>query len=431
MATDTSRSGTTRSPVTPRYAAEPSRPWSLWLGAGLLGALGLLMVAAGSFADDPEPSMAAVGAVVLVAAVVALVLRVVGWWLAVVACGGLILLALLGISSGGKGTGALAVGLCWLAVTGALLLLARPPGAGSDTSGPPDISGASGASGAAAVHGLRRPEGWTREWGGGWVKFVVMAGFGGLCLLVGGLMTLGSFSSDRNAPPQGPAVLALAFGTAIVATVPMFWPRRTGRPELREHLPLLGAGAAVAFPYSRARTRAALVGVVAFAAVGAAMAVYGDSTALRVLGGGCVVLFAFFAWVRLRRRARKWAIVASPHGVGLVEGPGEVFVPWSAVRDIVADETTTYYRGIPNHEPHIAVLTEPDTVQHQDTVDQRLAEVSRHWSRADVTWSVRALAVDPVLVIGALRHYLHNPDQRAELGDRRALDRVARGDLQA
>jgi hypothetical protein len=43
--------------------------------------------------------------------------------------------------------------------------------------------------------------------------------------------------------------------------------------------------------------------------------------------------------------------------------------------------------------------------------------------------SDRALGVDPVLVLAALRHYLHHPDKRAELADRRALERMARVDL--
>ena len=69
-------------------------------------------------------------------------------------------------------------------------------------------------------------------------------------------------------------------------------------------------------------------------------------------------------------------------------------------------------------------------MQLDDAVDSKLAEIGQQWTGADLTWSVRALAVDPVVVVSALRHYLHHPDQRAELGDRRALDRIERGDLQ-
>jgi hypothetical protein len=210
----------------------------------------------------------------------------------------------------------------------------------------------------------------------------------------------------------------------------LFWPRRTGRPELRD-LSALGAGTGVAFPYSPARTRAALLGACAFALLGLTLAAYGDGLVIRVVGGLSTALFAFFAWVQLRRRRRRgWALVAAPGGIGLVDGPGEVFVPWDAVRDVVADEITTYYRGVPNHEPHIAVLAEDGGVHHEDVVDARLNELSRHWVAADATWPVRALAVDPVLVVTVLQHYLRNPAHRVELGDQRALDRISRGALQ-
>jgi hypothetical protein len=100
------------------------------------------------------------------------------------------------------------------------------------------------------------------------------------------------------------------------------------------------------------------------------------------------------------------------------------------VQDIRADETTAYTRGGAIKEPHIAVFTEPNAVQHDDAVDSKLAELGQKWSGADVTWPVRALAVDPVVVISALRHYLRHPEQRLELRDRRALDRIETGGLQ-
>ena len=267
MTTDTSRTEIGTGPTSGSDAsppAPPGRPWSLWAGSALLGALGLLLAGTGAVGDEPEPAMAAVGVVVLVAAVLPLVLRVVGWWVAVVVCGLLAALVLMGLSA--DPNGALAVGACWVAVTGALLLLARPV-AGSSAArveAPARDHAVDLAGGTAPAHGLRRPEGWTAEWAGGWVKFVLMSLFGGFCLLVGGLLTVASLSSDPDAPPRGTSVLALAFGAAVVAAVPIFWPRRTARPELRD-LSAHGSGSGVAFPYSRARTRAALVGSAAFA----------------------------------------------------------------------------------------------------------------------------------------------------------------------
>lgn len=142
-------------------------------------------------------------------------------------------------------------------------------------------------------------------------------------------------------------------------------------------------------------------------------------------------MFGFFAWYLLRRGGGRWAVVATPAGLGTVDGPGAVVVPWDAVRDVVADETTTYVRGMPNHEPHIAVHTESGAVRHDDAVDSALADLNRRFTDADLVMPVRALGVDPVLVLAALRHYLHHPDQRVELGDRRALERIARGELDA
>ena len=407
MATDTSRSDL---PATPTATAR--RPWSLWVGTGLLAAMGLLLAAVGVFGEDARPAMAVVGLAVVVAAVLPLFAPVVGWWLAAVTCAVLVALDLIGFSAGANS--GLVIALCWLVLAGTFLLLARPS------------TGGGGAAGAVAVNGLERPEGWTKEWAGGWFKLVAMSLFGTLCLLVGSVMTAASFSDDPDAPAAGMPVLTLAFGIALLSTVPMFWPRRTARPALRD-VSALDAGIGVAFPYSAARRHGALLCSLAFVACGLAMAAFDTGLVMRVAGGVAVLFFGFFGWYQLRRRARSWALVATPTGVGVIDGPGEVFVPWDAVQDIRADETTTYTRGGATHEPHIAVFTEPDAVQHDDAVDSRLAELGQKWTGADVSWTVRALAVDPVVVISALRHYLRHPDQRVELGDRRALDRIERG----
>ena len=126
----------------------------------------------------------------------------------------------------------------------------------------------------------------------------------------------------------------------------------------------------------------------------------------------CVLLFGCLAWYVARNRGGRWAVVATPAGIGTVDGPGAVVVPWDAVRDVVADETTTYVRGMPNHEPHIAVHTESGAVRHDDAVDGALASLNRDFTDADLVVPVRALGVDPVLVLAALRHYLNHPDQR-------------------
>ena len=220
---------------------------------------------------------------------------------------------------------------------------------------------------------LPRPDGWTREWAGGWVKFVAMTLFGALCVLVGLAMTGASLGDEPGAPGTGMSLLVLAFGVTMVSTVPMFWPRRTGHPELRDLPGVRGAS----FGYSRGRKLAALVGACAFCACGVALVVAGETVVMRGVGVLCVLLFGFLAWYVARSRGGRWAVVATPAGIGTVDGPGAVLVPWDTVRDVVADETTTYVRGMPNHEPHIAVHTESGPVRHDDAVDGALASLNR------------------------------------------------------
>ena len=452
--------------ASPRPAAAPvRRPWSLWAAATLLALLGTLLALTWLSGDDASIAMLVIGLAVAAAGVLPLVLRTVGWWVAVVATVLLVLFVVLGLAA--DANAALVVGLCWVLVAGGMLALAGPgsgrsaaapvteptrPGVDATASEPPagsagtydatDPAGAYGSTAAAGTYGstgstastastvttgdaLPHPDGWTREWAGGWVKLVALSVFGALCLLVGLAMTGASLSGRPGDPGTGMSLLVLAFGITIVATLPIFWPRRTGRPGLRD----LADGRGVAFDYSPKRRFAAVLGSCAFTVCGLALLLSGETDVMRVVGALGALLFGFFAWYVLRRRTGRWAVVATPTGIGTVDGPGAVVVPWDEVRDVVADETTTYVRGFANHEPHIAVHTESGAVRHDDAVDEALAGLNRGFTGADLVIPVRALGVDPVRVLCALRHYLHHPDQRAELGDRRALDRIARGDL--
>ena len=448
MATE-SRAGT----PSPQQAAQPSpaavaghRPLSLWAAAALLVLLGTLLALTGLLGDDASLTMLPFGVAVAASGVLPLVRRTAGWWVAVVACGLLVMLMVVGLA--GEPQAGLVIGLCWVLAAGGLLALAGPgtrrhsPDAAADPGTEP--TGAhSGPAGAQSVPAgahteagggdrvaqsgepLRRPDGWTREWGGGWVKLVAMALFGVLCLLVGLGMTGASFSDEPGAPGTAASLLVLAFGVTVLSTLPMFWPRRNGRPDLRD----LPGGRGVSFGYSTGRKLAALVGACAFCVCGVVLVVAAETLVMRAVGVLATLLFGFFAWYVARNRAGRWAVVATPSGIGTVDGPGAVVVPWDAVRDVVADETTTYVRGMPNREPHIAVHTEAEAVRHQDAVDSALANLNRSFTDADLVVPVRALGVDPALVLAALRHYLRHPDQRAELGDRRALERIARRDL--
>jgi hypothetical protein len=76
------------------------------------------------------------------------------------------------------------------------------------------------------------------------------------------------------------------------------------------------------------------------------------------------------------------------------------------------------------HEPHISVVVDDRAAIVGDRVDKALGELGRHFASGDLTFPVRALAVDPALVLATLRFYLQHPEARAELADRRSADRV-------
>ncbi len=85
--------------------------------------------------------------------------------------------------------------------------------------------------------------------------------------------------------------------------------------------------------------------------------------------------------------------------------------------------------GVALHEPHISVVVDDRAAIVGDRVDKALGGLARHFASGDLTFSVRALTVDPALVLATLRFYLQHPEARAELADRRSADRVRSGRL--
>jgi hypothetical protein len=62
-------------------------------------------------------------------------------------------------------------------------------------------------------------------------------------------------------------------------------------------------------------------------------------------------------------------------------------VPWSAVRAILADETTTFVNGVTLHEPHISVVVDDRAAIVGDRVDKVLGGLARHISYGDLMFS--------------------------------------------
>jgi hypothetical protein len=117
-------------------------------------------------------------------------------------------------------------------------------------------------------------------------------------------------------------------------------------------------------------------------------------------------------------------LFASPEWLGTHNAAAGGVVPWSAVRAIQADETTTFVNGVTLHEPHIAVVVDDRAAIVGDRVDKVVVGLAQYGAYGDLTFSVRALAVDPALVLATLQFYLQHPEARVELADRRGADRV-------
>ncbi|HEX7188137.1 MAG TPA: hypothetical protein VF423_07925 [Actinomycetes bacterium] len=397
----------------------PRRPWQLWVAAAMVAAFGALLVAVSVGDADRSIPVLVIGCALLGAAVGLVVWHRVGWWLAVVLLGLVVALLALAFADDQQPSAAVAAGVVLVPVV--LLLMPAVRGRRS-------WSAADFVEDSAPV--LDRPTGWTKEWGGGWVKLVLMSLLALITVLVGLVMTLAALTDDRG-PALAMPLVCLAFGVAIVATLPMFWPRRAGRPVTWTADVAGRQETGVAFRYARARSAGALVGCLAFCVSGLLLTVAGEGWGIRLVGVLAFTVFGFFAFYFVRKGlGRGWALLATPRGIGVVDGPGRTFLPWETVSDVRAGETTTYHRGIAIHEPHIAVDVD-GAVDYDDALDETLAKVGSEFSGSDVTWSVRALSVDPVRVLTSMRHYLRHAEHRDELGDERSLARIARNDLDA
>lgn len=281
------------------------------------------------------------------------------------------------------------------------------------------------------------PEGWTRELAGGRVKFWLL-GPVAVGWLVGGVFMV--------AAGEWVSGLAIAsFGAALLTVLPMFrsW-RRHGRPRTATiRLPSDESGAGpkrtvrgTSFPFSPLKSRAAIIGAFFFGVTSLLMLIsapeFADSAgetwivrivafvgAVFFLGGS---LFAVFA----RGAGRGWGVLLLPDCVLVRHGPAHVRLRWDSIAAVEASETTIYTRGGPVHEPFIRLIPDDPSAISGDATDQAIRQLLPSVG-ADLSFPTRALEADPRVLYHALRYYHANPSDRAELGTKRAIERITSG----
>jgi hypothetical protein len=103
-------------------------------------------------------------------------------------------------------------------------------------------------------------------------------------------------------------------------------------------------------------------------------------------------------------------------------------VPWEAIQQVQASEVTTHVRGVAVTEPLVGIdLSDPEAIS-TGPLERLLLPVNRRLA-ADLTLPVRTLAIDPALLLEALRYYHQHPQARAELATPAGLARMRHGQL--
>src|SRR5262245_20152156 len=288
------------------------------------------------------------------------------------------------------------------------------------------------------VDALPVPDGWTRERAGGRVNFWLMGLIGGISLLAGMFM----LAATRWV--SGWAVTS--FGLALLIILPAFrsWQRR-GRPRTATiRLPHAGPGGGprqqvtgTSFPFSPLKSRAAILGGLFLGVTCVPLMIWApqfsdtsqETWTARVLGFVGVVFFlggSLFA-ILARGAGRTWQVLLLPDAVILRHGPTSYArLPWDSIAGVEAYETTVYTRGGPVHEPFIRIQADSPGAISGDRVDQAIRQLVPSVAD-DLSIPIRALEVEPRLLYHTLRYYQANPSNRAELGTKRAIDRITSG----
>lgn len=262
------------------------------------------------------------------------------------------------------------------------------------------------------------PAGWTKEWGGGRVKFWSMLLIGLLCLAAGiGILSDGEITVG---------VTVLGFGVAIVAGAPMF--RTWDRDGHISVAPVEGrAEKGLVFPYSRSKTVAATLASAGMAvacggiSLGAFQEHEGPTPTWLVAFG--IVGFIFFGWIALvslrRNGVRAGFVALTTSGIAARLPAMQCFVPWDAIEDVRTVEMSFHHRGTTTHEPFIGlVISNLDRVE-MSSVGRLFAGFDVRFLGTDINLPVRTMDVDPRLLLESIEHYWRTPAARADVGTTR------------
>jgi hypothetical protein len=404
-----------------RRQTRPPRP--VRIAAWILAGYGVLLAL---IALDSGAAVLVIGVALVGAAALLWWGRRVGYYLGSVGSALFVGLVVLGAIANFNGT---ALAICIFAVI-PLVLLLLPAARRPDRPAP-------AAEQHTGIDALPAPDGWTRELAGGRVKFWLLALIGVLALL-GGTLAL----SGRE------WILGLAitsFGLALLSILPMFtsWRRRRRPRTATIRLPVAEPGAerkravtGTSFPFSPLKSRAGILAAFFLGVACVPMVLggpeiadsRGEMWAVRIVGlvGAVVFLGGSLFAVLVRGAGRAWGVLLLPDSVIVRHGPAFASLPWDSIATVQAYETTVYTRGGPVHEPFIRVTPDDPSAISGDRIDQAIRQLLPSIG-ADLSFPIRALETEPRLLYHALRYYQANPSDRAELGTKRAIERISSG----
>lgn len=221
---------------------------------------------------------------------------------------------------------------------------------------------------------------------------------------------------------QGVWIAAVGVGVMLVGNV-----ARIGPFVGRDGVPLLVTAdgeTGVELPFSRVRVLAGVVNDVGLAVIGAGVAFIPLPEVAPwplVFGSVFVALGGWPAYRTLSGAGHADpGLVLTPDGLTYAVGHTQSYVPWERVRRVRA--TSVYYRLAPTEW----FLTIDAGGQGIEVEDERRDGV-RRVDRLDI--AVDPLAVDPIVAYWAVHHYATHAADRAELADRRGVDRILGDDL--
>ena len=118
-------------------------------------------------------------------------------------------------------------------------------------------------------------------------------------------------------------------------------------------------------------------------------------------------------------------MVLTPAAVVFAHGKNLTVAPWDAIDEVRAFEPTVYARGVPIHEPLVGLILGDPQAATMGKVQRAFLRVNRRLG-ADISFPLRTLRVDPVLLYTAMRYYHLHPRARGELGGQAGLDSLRR-----